>query len=54
MKLHRIPRFALKVASNSLQRVPGNTWEAKAYGQCSREKTADGSFANTGKGERVR
>ena len=35
-------------------RVPGNTWGAKAYGQCSREKTADGSFANTGKGERVR
>ena len=35
-------------------RVPGNAWGAKAYGQCSREQTADDSFANTGKGERVR
>ena len=35
-------------------RVPGNAWGAKAYGKCRREQTADGSFADTGKGEKVR
>ena len=34
-------------------RVPGNAWGAEAYGKCRREQTADDSFANTGKGERV-
>ena len=35
-------------------RVPGNAWAAQADDKCSREKTADGLFASTGKAERVR
>jgi len=35
-------------------KVPGNTWEAQAYGKCNREQTAQGSRCESGKGERVR
>jgi len=38
-------------------RVPGNAWEARAYGKCHRKYTADGRSSNaarTGKVEMVR
>ena len=34
-------------------RAPGNAWEARAYGKCSREQTAANPEV-CGKGERVR
>jgi len=27
-------------------RVPGNAWEARAYGKCHRKRTASGTFGN--------
>src|SRR5690606_29651309 len=35
-------------------RVPGNTWAARADGQCNRKQTADGPARGSGKGEMVR
>jgi hypothetical protein len=31
--------------------VPGNAWEARAYGKCNRKQTADGPARGSGKGE---